>query len=38
MVAYIIINSKIEDGEHCGCSIDSVWSSERKAQKKDVMH
>ncbi len=31
---YIVINSVIDDGENVGYSIDSVWTSERKALKR----
>ena len=31
---YIVIDSRIEDGVNCGYYIDSVWTSQRKAQKR----
>ena len=31
---YIVIDSRVDDGINCGYHIDSVWTSERKAQKR----
>lgn len=31
---YIVIHSQVDDGVNMGYSIDSVWTSKRKAQKR----
>ena len=33
-LAYIVIQAVIENGTDCGYHIDSVWTSEKKAQKR----
>lgn len=32
-LVYIVIDARIDDGYSCGYRIDSVWTSQRKAQK-----